>query len=205
VEVRLGHQVFVQENQRRRGYRPRGDEEESFQLGKLFRSGYVMDDIGERGGVAYTGTRAVIFELLPVVIEDWSGVVVVGGHGEERATHICLEDVWMGGGKWRFFLLGLVWSWVVCVYDELMIRSMITAISILLRLNTCSLSPRSPHHASSSLSSSSSSSMVFRISPTASRTSPFFPMPHTTFVKRLNRRSLSSSSSKSPPRIFSSG
>lgn len=100
--------MFVQENQRRRGYRPRGDEEESFQLGKLFRSGYVMDDIGERGGVAYTGTRAVIFELLPVVIEDWIGVVVVGGHGEERATHICLEDVWMGGGKWRFFLLGLV-------------------------------------------------------------------------------------------------
>ena len=67
-----------------------------------------MDDIGERGGVACTGTRAIVFELLPVVIEDWNGVVVVGGHGEERATHICLEDVWMGGGKWRFFLLGLV-------------------------------------------------------------------------------------------------
>lgn len=93
-----------------------------------------MDDIGERGGVAYTATVTVIFELLPVVIEDWIGVVVVvGGHGEERATHICLEDVWMGGGKWRFFLLGL-WSCVVCVYDELMIRSMITAIYILLRL-----------------------------------------------------------------------
>lgn len=57
-----------------------------------------MDDIGERGGVAYTGTRAVIFELLPVVIEDWSGVVVVGGHGEDRATHImfggCLDGWW---------------------------------------------------------------------------------------------------------------
>ena len=68
-----------------------------------------MDDIGERGGVAYTATVTVIFELLPVVIEVGVGVVVVvvGGHGEERATHICLEDVWMGGGKWRFFLLGL--------------------------------------------------------------------------------------------------
>ena len=50
-----------------------------------------MDDIGEGGGVACTGTRAIVFELLPVVIEDWLSVVVVGGHGEDRATHIMLS------------------------------------------------------------------------------------------------------------------
>ena len=52
----------------------------------------------------------------------------------------CLDGWW----KVALFPSWTCWSCVVCVYDELMIRSMITAIYILLLLNTRSLSSFSP-------------------------------------------------------------
>ena len=57
-----------------------------------------MDDIGEGGGVACTGTRAIVFELLPVVIEDWSGVLLLLEVMEKNARPIYV---------WRMF------GWVV--------------------------------------------------------------------------------------------
>lgn len=91
--------MFVQKDQRGRGYRPHGDEKHGFEQRKRFRVSDVLDDVGERTRVS-KAMIGVDFQLLSVVIEErrfiLCGGVVRRGHGEERATHthtICDGDV----------------------------------------------------------------------------------------------------------------
>ena len=92
MKTSLGHQVFVQKDQRGRRYRPHGDEKHGFEQRKRFRVSDVLDDVGERTRVSKAMIISGNFEPLSVVIEErrfvlCGGAVVRRGHGEERATH----------------------------------------------------------------------------------------------------------------------
>jgi hypothetical protein len=69
MKTSLGHQVFVQKDQRGRRYRPHGDEKHGFEQRKRFRVSDILDNIGERTRVSEP-VRGVNFELLSVVIEE---------------------------------------------------------------------------------------------------------------------------------------